>query len=79
MNTYRDAIIEQGPCAFCGHPFAAHRAIDSQIERVSAGEPLDHVAADWDEGVVSMLERWLALTELENERGVKHSWERSDD
>ena len=61
------AIIKQGPCAFCGAKYAAHRVVDAQMERVAAGDHIESVAEDHDITVQEMVSFWLALRELEQD------------
>lgn len=56
----RAAIRRLGPCRICGGPYAAHRTIDVQIERVAAGEHIDTVAHDHDTTVADMAANWQA-------------------
>lgn len=60
----RDRIVAQGECALCGGPFARHRMIDAQMERVAAGEPIDEVASDYGMGVPEMVDEWATLIVL---------------
>lgn len=45
-------------CAVCGGPDCRHRVVDTQQERVIAGEPIDVVAADWDQTPAEMVQTW---------------------
>jgi hypothetical protein len=68
----RKSIRKQGPCAFCGGKYAAHRVIDAQIGRWVAGEALETIADDYDEDPDMMRARWAALLDLLNEATAKH-------
>ncbi len=37
----------RGPCAFCGHPDARHRMVDTITERYTAGETVEALAQDY--------------------------------
>ena len=63
-KTAKKAIRKQGPCAICGGPYAAHRLIDTQMERVAAGDHIEAVADDYDTNVSDMVTSWIALMEL---------------
>ncbi len=52
--------VAQGPCAFCGDEYAAHRVYDAITGRVTAGEQLDDVLVDH---MVDPSD-WLALVDL---------------
>jgi hypothetical protein len=58
------AIIAQGGCGICGGPYAAHRMIDTQMEHVAAGDPIDVVADDYGLSVEEMVLRWMAYVNL---------------
>jgi hypothetical protein len=60
----KKAIKTQGPCAFCGHPYAYHRMAEAQIGRVAAGEPIESTAADYGETIEDMATKWNALLDL---------------
>lgn len=61
----RKRIKDQGPCAFCGGPFAAHRTVDAQMLMVAAGDSLESVADAYREASVeAMVWRWYALSSI---------------
>jgi hypothetical protein len=69
-----ESIKSQGPCAFCGGDFAAHRVIDSEIDLFMAGETLSAVAMDFNnQGYEEMLARWIALAMLTDKTKPKKS------
>ena len=60
IHAAMESIRDQGPCAFCGGPYAAHRLIDAQMAMFNAGETVDSVG-DWYEcDTDDMLARWIA-------------------
>ena len=70
LSAAQRRIREQGPCAVCGGPFAAHRTADAQMGRVSAGEPIDDVAKDYGSSVTEMVTSWMALLTLYADRAT---------
>jgi hypothetical protein len=63
----RERIRKQGPCDMCDNrrPYAAHRLIDAQMGRVSAGDSIESVAEDYREpSVPAMVMRWAAYIDL---------------
>jgi hypothetical protein len=60
----RKRIQAQGPCGLCGGPYARHRMIDTQMERVAAGDHIETVAEDYGLTVVRMVTEWCALVDL---------------
>lgn len=57
-------IVKQGPCAFCGDGYAAHRLIDAQMGRTGAGDSIGSVADDYDTSVREMVIAWTAYVDL---------------
>ena len=64
MTEARERIERQGACALCGGPFAAHRRIDGQMERVAAGEDIEWVADTYGVSVRDMVSEWITLMDL---------------
>ncbi len=60
----RARIIRQGPCRICGQGYAAHRMIDTMMERTAAGDAIESVAEDYDMSVGDMVTLWCALVDL---------------
>ncbi len=58
------AIRNQGPCRICGRGYAAHRMIDTQMDRTIAGEDIDAVAADYGHTTAEMVAHWGALVDV---------------
>ena len=58
------SIRKQGPCAFCGGPYAAHRLIDGFRGMLAAGESLAEVAKWYDHSESDVLARIAALDRL---------------
>lgn len=64
----RAEIAKQGPCRICGGPYARHRMIDTQMERVSAGDRIETVAEDYGVTVADMVAEWCGLIDLYERR-----------
>ncbi len=66
MNEHqaKQAIRKQGPCGICGGPYAAHRIIATQMERIIAGDDINYVADDYDTTVADMVAHWHALIDV---------------
>lgn len=60
----KERIVKQGPCAFCGDGYAAHRLIDAQMGRTGAGDAIESVARDYDTTVGEMVATWIAYVDL---------------
>ena len=55
----RDLIaLKPEPCELCGLPDSRHRLVDSEMERVIAGEDIADVAYDYGTNVEKMVEQW---------------------
>lgn len=64
LDAAKARIIKQGPCAFCGDGYAAHRLIDAQMGRTSAGDSIESVADDYNTSVEAMVMTWIAYVDL---------------
>ncbi len=60
----KQAIRKQGPCGICGGPYAAHRMVATQMERIIAGDDIAQVANDYDTTVAAMVTHWSTYIEV---------------